>query len=98
MATTGGDDLGHSSRSASQVIRRYGATTEASSTRARRSNCSGWPKARSEAHALTESTSSGAREPSTPVRIGVIGAGGFASFVADALDALDDVRLLAVVD
>jgi predicted dehydrogenase len=32
------------------------------------------------------------------VRIGVIGAGGFASFVADALDALVDVRLLAVVD
>jgi predicted dehydrogenase len=47
---------------------------------------------------LTESPSPFAHEPVPRVRIGVIGAGGFASFIADALAALDDVRLLAVAD
>lgn len=47
---------------------------------------------------MTESASPDAHVPAARVSIGVIGAGGFASFVADALGALDDVRLLAVAD
>jgi len=48
--------------------------------------------------ALTESARPTAHDSTAEVRFGVIGAGQFASFVADALAPLDDVLLLAVAD
>jgi len=47
---------------------------------------------------LTESARLGAHDSAAGVRFGVIGAGQFASFVADCLAPMEDVLLLAVVD